>query len=59
MRSVIVDPDTYDWEGDVPLRRAFARTVIYEMHVQETSSKRNPARASEIAASILANGRAV
>jgi glycogen operon protein len=33
MRSVVVDPDTYDWEGDVPLRRPFATTVIYEMHV--------------------------
>ncbi len=33
MRSVVVDPDTYDWEGDAPLRRPFATTVIYEMHV--------------------------
>src|SRR5262245_22990682 len=33
MRSVVVDPDAYDWEGDTPLRRPFATTVIYEMHV--------------------------
>jgi isoamylase len=33
MRSVLVDPDAYDWEGDTPLRRPFATTVIYEMHV--------------------------
>ncbi len=33
MRSVVVDPDVYDWEGDVPLRRPFPTTVIYEMHV--------------------------
>jgi glycogen operon protein len=33
MRSVVVDPDTYDWEGDAPLRRSFATTVIYEMHL--------------------------
>ena len=33
MRSVVVDPDAYDWEGDVPLRRPFPTTVIYEMHV--------------------------
>ena len=33
MRSVVVDPDAYDWEGDAPLRRPFATTVIYEMHV--------------------------
>jgi glycogen operon protein len=34
MKSVVVDPDTYDWEGDVPLRHPAARTVIYEMHVR-------------------------
>src|SRR5215470_10982235 len=33
MRSVVVDPGAYDWEGDAPLRRPFATTVIYEMHV--------------------------
>ncbi len=34
MKSVVVDPDAYDWEGDVPLRHSSARTVIYEMHVR-------------------------
>jgi glycogen operon protein len=33
MRSVVVDPDAYDWDGDTPLCRPFASTVIYEMHV--------------------------
>jgi len=33
MKSVVVDLATYDWEGDTPLRRSFASTVIYEMHV--------------------------
>ena len=33
MRSVVVDPGAYDWEGDAPLRRPFSTTVIYEMHV--------------------------
>ena len=33
MRSVVVDTSNYDWEGDVPLQRPFATTVIYEMHV--------------------------
>ena len=33
LRSVVVDPAGYDWEGDVPLRRPFAKTVLYEMHV--------------------------
>jgi isoamylase len=34
MKSVVVDSAAYDWEGDVPLRRPSARTVIYEMHVR-------------------------
>ncbi|MDD5629699.1 MAG: glycogen debranching protein GlgX [Elusimicrobia bacterium] len=34
MKSVVADLGRYDWEGDVPLRRPFARTVIYEMHVR-------------------------
>ena len=34
LKSVVVDPDAYDWEGDAPLCRPFARTVIYEMHVR-------------------------
>jgi isoamylase len=33
MKSVLVDPHTYDWEGDVPLHRLSSQTVIYEMHV--------------------------
>jgi glycogen operon protein len=34
MKSVVVDPGAYDWEGDVPLRLPSARTIIYEMHVR-------------------------
>ena len=34
MKSVVADPHCYDWEGDVTLKRPFARTVIYEMHVK-------------------------
>src|SRR4051794_26689620 len=33
MKSVVADPQAYDWEGDAPLRRPSSRTVIYEMHV--------------------------
>jgi glycogen operon protein len=33
MKSVVVDPSTYDWEGDEPLRRPAAQSIIYEMHV--------------------------
>jgi isoamylase len=34
MKSVVAAPAAYDWEGDRPLRRPFARTIIYEMHVR-------------------------
>ena len=33
MKSVVANPRAYDWEGDAPLRRPFAETIIYEMHV--------------------------
>jgi isoamylase len=33
MKSVVVDPSRYDWEGDAPLRQPFATSVIYEMHL--------------------------
>jgi len=33
LKSVVVDPSVYDWEGDEPLGRPFAKTIIYEMHV--------------------------
>ncbi len=34
MKSVVVDPSAYDWEGDALLCLPSARTVIYEMHVR-------------------------
>jgi isoamylase len=34
MKSVVVDPRTYDWEGDTPPKRPSSRTIIYEMHVR-------------------------
>ncbi|MBM4285982.1 MAG: glycogen debranching protein GlgX [Deltaproteobacteria bacterium] len=33
MKSVVADLSRYDWEGDEPLRRPFAQTIIYELHV--------------------------
>ena len=33
MKSVLADLSTYDWEGDEPLHRSPAQTIIYEMHV--------------------------
>ncbi|GAK50360.1 isoamylase [Candidatus Moduliflexus flocculans] len=34
MKSVVVDPKAYDWEGDAPLRNPSSRTIVYEMHVR-------------------------
>ena len=34
MKSAVVDPRLYDWEGDTPLRRPSSQTIIYEMHVK-------------------------
>jgi glycogen operon protein len=34
LKSVVIDPRVYDWEGDRPLRRPYAETIIYEMHVR-------------------------
>jgi glycogen operon protein len=33
LKSVLADPTRYDWEGDAPLGRPFAKTIIYELHV--------------------------
>jgi isoamylase len=40
MKSVVTETRSYDWEGDIPLKRPFSRTVIYEMHV--AGFTRNP-----------------
>ena len=40
MKSVVVDPAAYDWEGDMPLRRPSTQTIVYEMHVKGFT--RNP-----------------
>jgi len=34
MKSAVVDPHAYDWEGDTPLRHRSARSIIYEMHLK-------------------------
>jgi glycogen operon protein len=47
MRSVVIDPADYDWEGDEPLHRPMHETIVYEMHVRgftkaESSGVENP-----------------
>jgi glycogen operon protein len=34
MKSVVVDPKAYDWEGDQPLGTPASKSVIYELHVR-------------------------
>jgi isoamylase len=34
MKSVVVDPGLYDWEGDTPLLRPASQSIIYELHAR-------------------------
>src|SRR5262245_9894647 len=34
MKSAVVNPSAYNWEGDKPLKHASSRTIIYEAHVR-------------------------
>jgi isoamylase len=49
MKSVVVDPSQYDWEGDKPLRRPASRTIVYEMHVRGFTRNPNSGVAPDIA----------
>jgi len=53
MKSIVADPGSYDWEGDLPLQRPFVETVIYELHVRgftrHPSSAVKPERAGTFA----------
>jgi Type II secretory pathway, pullulanase PulA and related glycosidases len=33
MKSVVVDPSLYDWEGDEPIGRSWRETIVYEAHL--------------------------
>ena len=41
LRGVVVDPSTYDWEGDRLLRIPYSSSVIYELHVGGFTSHPN------------------
>jgi glycogen operon protein len=47
MKSVVVDLGGYDWEGDAPIGRSFADTVIYEAHVRGFTAHPSSGVASE------------
>jgi glycogen operon protein len=34
MKSIVVDPRSYDWEGDRRLHHPSSRSIIYEMHLR-------------------------
>ncbi|HRK32867.1 MAG TPA: glycogen debranching protein GlgX, partial [Tepidisphaeraceae bacterium] len=48
MKSAVLDPTRYDWEGDKPVRCPPGKTIVYEMHVRgftaHESSGLEPAR---------------
>jgi glycogen operon protein len=48
MKSVVVDGAGYDWEGDKPLDRPFADTVIYEAHLRGFTANPNSGVAPEL-----------
>jgi hypothetical protein len=39
MKSVVVDPQTYDWEGDTPLQRSSSRTICRALSSLHSSSR--------------------
>ena len=41
MKSVVIDPGSYNWEGDLPPKRPFTSTIIYEMHVRGFTASPN------------------
>jgi isoamylase len=49
MKSIVVDPSAYEWEGDCPLKRPFVETVIYEMHIRGFTRHPSSGIASETA----------
>ncbi len=52
MRSVVIQTDGYDWEGDQPLHRPMNETIIYELHVGGFT--RSPSSGSERPGTFLA-----
>jgi isoamylase len=48
MKSVVVNPHLYDWEGDTPLKRPSSRTIVYEMHVKGFTQNPNSGVPAEV-----------
>jgi glycogen operon protein len=45
VKNVVVESAAYDWEGDAPLRRPSAQTIVYETHVRGSPATLAPASA--------------
>jgi glycogen operon protein len=41
LKGAVIDPASYDWEGDLPIQRPYSSTVIYEMHVSGFTANPN------------------
>jgi isoamylase len=41
MKSVVLDPSSYDWENDISPKHPFSSTIIYEMHVRGFTANPN------------------
>ena len=33
LKSVVVDPHQFEWEGDTPIQRPYSTSIIYELHI--------------------------
>jgi isoamylase len=47
MKSVVADLESYDWEGDCPLKRTVSQSIVYEMHVRGFTQNPNSGVANE------------
>ena len=41
MKSVVLNPNSYNWENDISPKQPFSRTIIYEMHVRGFTANPN------------------
>lgn len=48
MKSVVVDMNEYEWEGDTPLHDNYKRTVIYELHLKGFTAHPNSGLPEEL-----------
>ena len=47
LKGIVIDPSTYDWEGDQHPRTPYATSVIYELHVSGFTKNSNSGVSAE------------